>query len=414
MQKTNRFLLCLSALTALGAAACGATPEGESGLTETSSAVTNGATYTLRSVQAGLCLEVAGGSTADGGNVQLWACNGGTNQQFRFESVASGFYQIRNIRSNKCVDVWAHSTAAGANIAQFTCTGANNQQFSVPDVRSGSVVRVVSRLSGQALDGFNFGTTNGTNIVQWPVTGADNQHFVMTRIGSGTSTGGGTTTPPPPPPPPPSGGTTGGSGCSSITNFGTVNATIRVAAGQTFDGGCRRYVAGSALGDGSQSESQSPVFRVDNGATLRNVVLGAPAADGVHTYGNVTLQNIIWEDVGEDALTIKESGTVTLNGGSARNGEDKIFQVNAASTFRISNFTASNAGKLIRQNGGTTFRVDVFIDRSDIADMDEAIFRTDSSSSRVTMTNTRYHNIGDSLFIGVSSANISQSNNTEY
>jgi pectate lyase C len=35
------------------------------------------------------------------------------------------------------------------------------------------------------------------------------------------------------------------------------------------------------------------------------------------------------------------------------------------------------------------------------------IFRTDSSSSRVTMTNTRYHNIGDALFIGVSSGNIS-------
>jgi pectate lyase C len=46
--------------------------------------------------------------------------------------------------------------------------------------------------------------------------------------------------------------------------------------------------------------------------------------------------------------------------------------------------------------------------------MDEAIFRTDSSSSTVSMTNTRYHNIGDSLFIGVSAGNITQSNNTAY
>lgn len=160
--------------------------------------------------------------------------------------------------------------------------------------------------------------------------------------------------------------------------------------------------------------SQDPVFRVNAGGTLKNVVIGAPAADGVHTYGNVTLENITWQDVGEDALTIKGSGTVTLNGGSAQNGEDKIFQINAASTFRLSNFKATNGGKLIRQNGGTTFRVDVFVDRCDISNMKEGIFRTDSSSSRVTMTNTRYHNVGSNLFIGVSSSNITQSNNTQY
>lgn len=211
-----------------------------------------------------------------------------------------------------------------------------------------------------------------------------------------------------------SGGSSGSGGCASVGGNTTVNETIIVDADKTFDGQCRRFVAGSALGDGSQDEDQLPVFRVQNGATLLDVVLGAPAADGIHTYGNATLRNITWEDIGEDALTIKEEGTVTLDGGSARNGDDKVFQVNAASTFRISNFRASNAGKFIRQNGGTTFKVSVFIDRCDISDMDEAIFRTDSSSSTVSMTNTRYKNIGDALFIGVSQGNITQSNNTEY
>ncbi|HEX6242260.1 MAG TPA: pectate lyase [Polyangiales bacterium] len=195
---------------------------------------------------------------------------------------------------------------------------------------------------------------------------------------------------------------------------GTVRATIVVKSGQTFDGKNQRYVAGSELGDGSQSENQKPVFHLEDGAKLRNVVLGSPAADGIHTYGNVTLENIVWEDIGEDALTIKEPGTVVLNGGSARNGDDKVFQVNAASTFRISNFTARGAGKFIRQNGGTTFKVQVFIDRCDISQMKESIFRTDSSSSTVSMTNTRYSQIGKELFMGVSSGNITQSGNTQY
>lgn len=213
-----------------------------------------------------------------------------------------------------------------------------------------------------------------------------------------------------------SGGDTGGvvTSCSSISDYGTVSSTIVVKNGQTYDGKCQRYRADpNALGDGSQDEGQKPVFRLEGGAKLINVVLGAPAADGIHTEGDVTLENITWEDVGEDALTIKKSGTVSLNGGSAKNADDKIFQLNAASTFRLSNFKATNAGKLIRQVGDSTFKVAVFIDRCDISGMDESIFRTDSSSSTVSMTNTRYRDIG-TLFIGVSSGNITQSNNTQY
>ena len=203
-------------------------------------------------------------------------------------------------------------------------------------------------------------------------------------------------------------------GCTTVGASMTVNATIVVKSGTTYDGGCKRFIAGSALGDGSQDEGQDPVFDVENNGTLINVVLGFPAADGVHTLGNATLRNITWEDIGEDAMTMKGAGTVTLDGGASQKGDDKTFQINAAGTFRVSNFKATTAGKFIRQNGDTTFKVAVFIDRCDISDMDEAIFRTDSSTSTVSMTNTRYHNIGDALFIGVAAGNITQSNNTQY
>jgi pectate lyase C len=199
-----------------------------------------------------------------------------------------------------------------------------------------------------------------------------------------------------------------------VGDGGTVHATIVVGAGETFDGQGKRYRAGEELGDGSQSEGQKPVFRLEDGAKLVNVVLGAPAADGIHTYGDVTLEKIVWEDIGEDALTIKKSGTVVLDGGSATLGDDKVFQINAASTFRVSNFSASHAGKFIRQNGGTSYKVEVIIDRCDISRMDEAIFRTDSDVSTVEMTNTRYSNIGDELFMGVDPDNITLSNNTAY
>lgn len=206
----------------------------------------------------------------------------------------------------------------------------------------------------------------------------------------------------------------GGAGGSTATTADVLHATIVVRSGETFDGQGKRYSAGSELGDGSQSESQKPLFKLEDGATLINVVLGSPAADGIHCHGDVTLRNIVWQDIGEDALTIKESGTVTLDGGSAKDGSDKVFQINAASTFKVSNFKAENAGKFIRQNGGTTFKVEVVIDHCDISRMGEAIFRTDSTSSTVSMTNTRYSMIGKELFMGVTPANITQSGNTEY
>ncbi|OYD09649.1 pectate lyase [Paludifilum halophilum] len=190
-----------------------------------------------------------------------------------------------------------------------------------------------------------------------------------------------------------------------------LHETIVVEAGETFDGEGKRYIAGPELGDGSQDENQEPVFRLEKGATLKNVVLGSPAADGVHCYGDCNVENIVWEDIGEDALTVKEEGTVTIKGGSAQNGEDKMFQINAPATFKVYNFKGDNAGKFIRQNGGTTFKVSVYIEDCTITNMKEAIFRTDSNTSEVTMVNTKYGNIGKEKWIGVK--HITEKGNTD-
>lgn len=190
-----------------------------------------------------------------------------------------------------------------------------------------------------------------------------------------------------------------------------VHQTIVVKKGKPFDGKGKRYVAGPELGDGSQKEGQKPIFQVDDGGVLQNVVLGSPAADGVHTYGDAKIKNVVWEDIGEDALTVKKAGNVTIDGGSARLGSDKIFQINAPSTFTVRNFTADQGGKFIRQLGGSTFHVSVIIDKCTITNMKEAIFRTDSSTSSVTMTNTKYSNVGQK-WIGVK--HITEKNNTEF
>jgi pectate lyase C len=256
---------------------------------------------------------------------------------------------------------------------------------------------------GDSTGGVSFGgrTGGGGRSMGGSGTGGTATGGVSTggRATGGTGTGGvgtGGTTSTPPNIGPAACGCTQSSGEYSGNN---IKSTIVVDAGENYDGGCKTFRADpGTLGDGSQDEGQSPVFRV-NGGTLSNVILGASAADGIHIYGNTTLKNIHWLDIGEDAMTIKETATLTLDCGSSNQGDDKTFQVNAASTVTIKNFTAKNAGKFMRQNGDTTFKMTAIIDHCDISGMDECIFRTDSTTSTVTLSNTRYSNIGDSLFI---------------
>jgi pectate lyase C len=193
------------------------------------------------------------------------------------------------------------------------------------------------------------------------------------------------------------GGTITGATCTS-TGSVSVSSTILVTSG-TYDGGCRTYNPTSALGDGSQDEGQQPAFRVENGATLRNAILGNNGVDGVHFYNGGNLQNFRWLNVGEDAFTIKSSGTVNISGVTGVNGEDKFGQINAASTLNISNCIVDNMAKFIRQNGGTTFKIVVNADRCQISNMGEGVFRSDSSSSEARLTNSRLRNSG-SLCIG--------------
>lgn len=154
-------------------------------------------------------------------------------------------------------------------------------------------------------------------------------------------------TPPTSSSPPPT-----GSGWPTKTGDAPVNnGTIPVSG--TFDGGMQRYCC---IGDGGQGESQDPVFELADGATIKNVILGAPAGDGIHCLGTCTIQNVWWEDVGEDAATFMGTGggTSYVIGGGARSASDKVFQHNGNGTVNISGFYVENAGKLYRACGNCT------------------------------------------------------------
>ena len=110
--------------------------------------------------------------------------------------------------------------------------------------------------------------------------------------------------------------------CVSQLTAKTITSTIVVKSGQTYNGNGETIIC-QGMGDGGQGENQKPAFKLEKGANLKNVRIGFPGVDGVHCYGNNIVENVVWEDIGEDALTVKAEGEVQVIGGSAKNGSDK-------------------------------------------------------------------------------------------
>jgi hypothetical protein len=108
----------------------------------------------------------------------------------------------------------------------------------------------------------------------------------------------------------------------------------------------------TAQGTGSQGTTKA-LFELEDGATIQNVIVGNHGADGIHCKGTCTIKNVWFQNVCDDMVTAASgsSGTVTIDGGGARNAHDKLFQDNSHGKFIISNFYGEKLGKMYRACG---------------------------------------------------------------
>ncbi|MGW4105347.1 pectate lyase [Streptomyces sp. NPDC004976] len=184
----------------------------------------------------------------------------------------------------------------------------------------------------------------------------------------------------------------------SDTGSRPVSKTVPVSG--VHDGGMKRYYGTGALGGDSQDEGQDPIFELADGATLKNVVIGTPAADGVHCKGSCTLQNVWWLDVGEDAASFKgtsPSAVYTVYGGGARNAEDKVLQFNGAGKLVVTKFQVENFGKLVRSCGNCKkqYKRTIIINDVDITAPGKSIVGVNENyGDTAALRNVRVH--GDS------------------
>ncbi|MEV5310334.1 ricin-type beta-trefoil lectin domain protein [Streptomyces sp. NPDC052610] len=118
---------------------------------------------------AGKCLDVAGGSAADGTPVQLHDCNGTAAQQWTVR--ADGSVQALG----KCLDVTSGSTADGAKVQLYDCNGTGAQRWSY-NTATGDVVNLAA---DKCLDVTDQSSANGARAQIWSCTGAANQKWSL-------------------------------------------------------------------------------------------------------------------------------------------------------------------------------------------------------------------------------------------
>ncbi|KGA33944.1 pectate lyase [Pectobacterium brasiliense] len=186
---------------------------------------------------------------------------------------------------------------------------------------------------------------------------------------------------------------------TASANPTVVNDTIKVGPGEVFDGGGKTFTAGSKLGDGGQAEGQKPLFELAQGATLKNVVFGDNAADGVHVRGDAKIDNVHWTNVGEDALTVKSNtgkpANVEITNSSAQGASDKIFQLNADANLTIDNFKAKDFGTFVRTNGGQQGNWSLNLSNIDAENGKFSFVKSDSEGLNVKGSNINLTNVNN-------------------
>ncbi|OXS32029.1 pectate lyase [Streptomyces sp. XY006] len=191
-----------------------------------------------------------------------------------------------------------------------------------------------------------------------------------------------------------------GAASSWPTDKGRTPVPKTIAVSGVRDGGMKMFYGTGALGGDSQDEGQDPLFELADGAVLKNVVIGTPAADGVHCKGSCTLQNVWWLDVGEDAASFKgksPSAVYQVIGGGARNADDKVLQFNGAGTLNVSGFQVENAGKLVRSCGNckTQYKRTIVLNDIDVtAPMNSIVGVNANYGDTATLSRIRIHGDG--------------------
>lgn len=177
-------------------------------------------------------LDVTGGKTEAGVNIEIWGNNSGQAQKWNIQEVSgqpnvytlqalcsakyladngsgnavqvdsgtaansmwratiyAGSYVLTNVGTGKTLEVAGSKNAAGTNVGTAACTNANNQRWnlaSTPPLQNGTYIIRSKANTSQVLDVVGNSMANNANVDMWTYNKGLNQKFNFFRNSDGT------------------------------------------------------------------------------------------------------------------------------------------------------------------------------------------------------------------------------------
>lgn len=137
-------------------------------------------TYTFGSAnKRSMALDVSGGSSANGANVQLYQSNGTNAQRWQVTHDSKGYVTLTNVGSGKVLDVNGASTADGANVQQYASNGTWAQKWITIKNADGSYTFYSGLHDRKVLDVYGGATSNGANVQLYAGNGTKAQRWFV-------------------------------------------------------------------------------------------------------------------------------------------------------------------------------------------------------------------------------------------
>jgi len=237
-------------------------------------------TYEIENVNSGKMLDVSGGGTADGTNIQQWPANGLGPQQWTLVHLGDGLYSIQNVNSGKYMSVEGSDPSNDATVWQWSWVDNPDQKWSIAEIGDGEF-RLTASHSGRVAEVYAGETTDGANVQQYDDNGGAWQRWRFNALDLSIA-----------------------DGTYEITNVNSGKALDVNAAG-TADG--TNVQQWTPNGTGAQ---QWDVTHAGNGQyTIQNVNSGKYlSVEGSSAANDATVWQWSWEDNDDQRWSIHDLG----------------------------------------------------------------------------------------------------------
>ena len=138
------------------------------------------ATYVFHSgANYGQVIDLNNASTQDGATVTVWTSNNGGNQKWNLSGNGDGTYRISNAANGKVLDVSGGTVSDGARVVQYSWHNGLNQKWYVVYDKEGGFVFESAQNRDVVLAVGSPAPSNGASIRVEKKTGAANQRFCL-------------------------------------------------------------------------------------------------------------------------------------------------------------------------------------------------------------------------------------------